>query len=116
VLDTTLKLGGLSSAGSEDGTVGVWNAEAGRAHHRLVGHSRAVRSLAISPGGGLLASGGDDLAIRVSPRAAFGPFLLFFSRRFFAQSEVTLMSARLRLTAWAPSGVERCHGADRVLL
>ena len=82
--------------------MGVWNAEAGRAHHRLVGHSSAVRSLALSPGGGLLASGGDDLAIRVSPRGAFGPLLLFF----LAASSLNPRSRRRRPS----SDSRRGHG------
>lgn len=46
-------------------TIKLWRVSDGSLVHTLVGHANAVRSLAFSPGGGLLASGGEDRTIRI---------------------------------------------------
>jgi WD40 repeat protein/DNA-binding SARP family transcriptional activator len=56
--------GGMLAVGHKNGAVTLSSLTDGRPLRALTGHSGAVRGLAFSPGGGLIASlGGDDVAI-----------------------------------------------------
>ncbi len=53
------------AAGSQDGTVRLWDVASGALRTTLSGHLRAVRSLAFSPEGSALATASDDRTVRV---------------------------------------------------
>ena len=54
-----------SVSGGWDGTVRVWDLEAGAAAHTLTGHEGRVLAVAVSADGRLAVTGGDDGAVRV---------------------------------------------------
>ena len=64
--------GGALIAGGDDGTVRLWNWEAGpdplQAPLELRGHTGGVNAVAASPNGALVASGGDDTTVRLWDR------------------------------------------------
>jgi WD40 repeat protein len=53
------------ATGSDDATVGLWDAETGSLRHLLSGHSDAVKAVFYSPDGRLLASGSSDRKVLV---------------------------------------------------
>ena len=53
------------AAGSDDGTVVLWNVATGAVHHELKGHRGVVTGVAYSPDGGQLASAGADGTVRL---------------------------------------------------
>ena len=53
------------ATGGEDTAVILWDAQTGKAAHRMTGHSRRVLALSFSADGARLASGGDDRSIRL---------------------------------------------------
>ena len=55
----------LASSGSSDGTIQLWEAERGRHSRTLKGHTDTVRTLAFSPDGKTLVSGGKDNTLRI---------------------------------------------------
>jgi WD40 repeat protein/serine/threonine protein kinase len=57
--------GQLVLSSSEDNTVRIWDAAAGKSLTALRGHGRAVRACAFSPDGQWVLSGGDDERVRV---------------------------------------------------
>jgi WD40 repeat protein/serine/threonine protein kinase len=57
--------GQLVLSSSEDNTVRIWDAAAGKAMTALRGHGRAVRACTFSPDGQWVVSGGDDERVRV---------------------------------------------------
>ena len=57
--------GGLVATASYDSTAAVWDAATGRRVSTLRGHDRRVLTVAFSPGGQAVATGGDDRVIRV---------------------------------------------------
>jgi WD40 repeat protein len=97
---------GALVVGSEDGSIALWND--GRTcmlqvhdtfglhcldqAHRLQGHTRAVRALAFSPDGKLLATGGDDHRLILWSMRSMTPLLM--------QPQQDTLSA----LAWSPSG------------
>jgi WD40 repeat protein/serine/threonine protein kinase len=56
--------GQLAISASEDNTIRVWDATAGKAEKTLRGHGSPVRACAFSPDGQTVLSGGDDQSIR----------------------------------------------------
>jgi FOG: WD40 repeat len=53
-------LGDVAASGAEGGTIILWDVVAGRPLRQLSGHSNTVGTLAFSPDGALLVSGGAD--------------------------------------------------------
>jgi WD40 repeat protein len=64
VSDTAL-FGGRGVTAGEDGLVRIWDVARGRLLHALRGHGAAVRSVAFSPRGDVIASGAADGAVRL---------------------------------------------------
>ena len=50
-------------SGSRDKTVGVWRVSNGKRIKTIIGHSRSVKSVEVSPDGEYLATGSDDRTI-----------------------------------------------------
>ena len=50
---------------SGDRTVRLWDLDASRELGRFAGHSKKVNAVAVSPGGNLVLTGGDDAAVRL---------------------------------------------------
>ncbi|MCK9898104.1 WD40 repeat domain-containing protein, partial [Frankia sp. AgB32] len=46
--------------GGDDGTVRIWNRDTGTEHTTLTGHTSTVLSVAVTPDGQQIISGGDD--------------------------------------------------------
>jgi len=90
--------GNRLATGSEDNTVKVWDAEAGKELLSLTGHSDAVLSVAWSPDGRRLATGSKDDTVQV-----------------YAMYIHDLMAlARQRLTAHpSPEGCEKYLHVDK---
>jgi WD40 repeat protein len=57
--------GRLAVSGGDDGTVRVWDLDAGTLLHALTGHDRGVTVVAVSADGRRAVSGGDDGTVRV---------------------------------------------------
>ena len=57
--------GSLVAMGMQDGSIAVWDFASGEVRAQLNGHLRPVNSLTVSPDGKTLASGSDDLTVRL---------------------------------------------------
>ena len=57
--------GRLIASASEDRTVRLWDARAGKEKARGIGHERSVRTVAFAPDGATVISGGADSTVRV---------------------------------------------------
>jgi WD40 repeat protein len=55
----------LLATARESGVISLWEAQTGRLHFTLKGHTSAVRALAFSPDGSFLASGSGDHTVRL---------------------------------------------------
>ena len=55
----------IASGGEEDGAIRLWDAESGMLKRTLKGHSRLVESVVFSRDGKILASGSDDLTVKL---------------------------------------------------
>jgi WD40 repeat protein len=78
---------------SDDHTIKLWDWRAGRLLHTLAGHGAEVASVAFSPDGRTLASGGRDAAVRLW-RTDSGHELLTFTEH----------RGRVRCVAFSPDG------------
>ncbi len=57
--------GQVLASGSQDCTIGLWNAPTGKLQRTLTGHKDTIRSLAMSADGQILASGSGDTTIKL---------------------------------------------------
>ena len=57
--------GGVVVAGSDDGTIRVWDLATGRCARLLEGHANTVRTVVLTPDGQYAVSGSEDGTIRV---------------------------------------------------
>ncbi|MBU0491884.1 MAG: WD40 repeat domain-containing protein [Chloroflexi bacterium] len=57
--------GAIIVSASRDGTLKIWDAQAGRGRFTLAGHAGSIRGLAVSPGGSFIVSAGGDGLLKV---------------------------------------------------
>ena len=92
--------GRVLAAAADDG-VRLWDVTAGRAQSVLAGHTGPVNSVAFSPDGALIATGGSDLTVRLWD-AATGKQV----------QSITGHTAGVRGVAFSPDGTLLASGAD----
>ncbi|KAG8931679.1 hypothetical protein FRC02_002386 [Tulasnella sp. 418] len=93
--------GNLVASGSNDKTVGIWNAKTGALIRTLKGHKHTVNSVAFSPDGTRLASGSRDKTISIWD-AKTGALIMTLTGHTDSVTSV----------AYSPDGLQIASGSD----